>query len=424
MDLTGSAILVGKALNDPVKGLAALNRVGVQFDESQKKQIKRMVKAGNVAGAQRVILRELEKQTRGSAVAQSTNADRMKVAWGNVEEALGRGLLPAVDQVQGGLTRFLRGAQPDVERMGRSLERNFKRDDLTVGEKLQESFRLVRRDGAPLIADLRKRWRRDGEPLARDLLDGLERANLPARIGGLLGHAMAAAAPRAASTFVAAFKAAPVWTTLSVGALLFGRAGATAAGGAIARGLGRAIKRKFAQQAVGSAVADSIARGTATSMGPALDRRQKGITGGRGGGRWSRLGRIAGRSFGLAAAVGAAWSFRKELANASEGGLGKFLSGRWLKGITDPAGKAIGDLLGTNRKATPRAAPRRRGPSVPRRSSPISPKSRASVARSTGLGRASAPPRRTTTIEVPVRVGRREIGRASAEVALDDMARA
>lgn len=68
-DVPKSAIQLGKALNDPVKGITALQRVGVTFTEDQKKQIDAMVKSGNVMGAQKLILHELNREFGGSAAA-------------------------------------------------------------------------------------------------------------------------------------------------------------------------------------------------------------------------------------------------------------------------------------------------------------------------------------------------------------------
>lgn len=68
-DLNSAALQVGKALNDPVKGITALSRAGVQFSESQKATIKDLVKTGDVAGAQALILKELQTQMGGAAVA-------------------------------------------------------------------------------------------------------------------------------------------------------------------------------------------------------------------------------------------------------------------------------------------------------------------------------------------------------------------
>jgi hypothetical protein len=68
-DMNKSAIQSGKSLNDPIKGVSALSRVGVTFTEAQKKSIKAMVEHGNAAGAQKLILKELNKEFGGSAEA-------------------------------------------------------------------------------------------------------------------------------------------------------------------------------------------------------------------------------------------------------------------------------------------------------------------------------------------------------------------
>jgi len=67
--LNSSAIQVGKALNDPIKGITALRRVGVQLSEAQEEQIRKFVEMGDVASAQKVILGELETQFGGTAQA-------------------------------------------------------------------------------------------------------------------------------------------------------------------------------------------------------------------------------------------------------------------------------------------------------------------------------------------------------------------
>jgi hypothetical protein len=68
-DLQSSAIQVGKALNDPVKGIASLSRAGIQFTEDQKAMINSLVEGGKTADAQKIILKELEVQFGGSAKA-------------------------------------------------------------------------------------------------------------------------------------------------------------------------------------------------------------------------------------------------------------------------------------------------------------------------------------------------------------------
>lgn len=98
-DSKNSAIQLGKALNDPIKGITALQRVGVTFTEQQKAQIATMVKSGHTLDAQKVILKELTKEFGGSAAAQATAGEKAKVAWKNVEEQVGTALLPVLDKL-------------------------------------------------------------------------------------------------------------------------------------------------------------------------------------------------------------------------------------------------------------------------------------------------------------------------------------
>ncbi len=106
-DLTGAATMIGKALNDPIKGLTSLTRVGVTFNAQQREQIKTMVEAGNVVGAQQVILGGLQQRFGGLAAATGTASDRMRVTLGNLQERIGAALVPVVDKLAGAVTRVV-----------------------------------------------------------------------------------------------------------------------------------------------------------------------------------------------------------------------------------------------------------------------------------------------------------------------------
>jgi hypothetical protein len=99
-DATGAAIQVGKALNDPIKGITALGRAGVQFTEDQKATITSLVETGNTLGAQKIILRELNKEFGGAAAASATAGEKMKTAFNNLQEAVGTKLLPYIDRAE------------------------------------------------------------------------------------------------------------------------------------------------------------------------------------------------------------------------------------------------------------------------------------------------------------------------------------
>jgi phage-related protein len=91
-----ASVMLGKALNDPLKGLTALGRAGVTFTEQQKEQIKTLVASGDTLSAQKIILEELESQVGGSAAAMADPWDRLSVVWGNVQEQLGTALVPII----------------------------------------------------------------------------------------------------------------------------------------------------------------------------------------------------------------------------------------------------------------------------------------------------------------------------------------
>ncbi len=90
---------LGKALNDPLKGMSALSRSGVTFSDSQQKQIKGFVETGNLLKAQKLILAEVNSQVGGAAAATATASDKAAVAAGNLKEQVGTALIPVVDSL-------------------------------------------------------------------------------------------------------------------------------------------------------------------------------------------------------------------------------------------------------------------------------------------------------------------------------------
>jgi hypothetical protein len=78
--MDAASVQLGKALQDPIAGVAALRRVGVMLTDAQEKQIKQFIKVGDIASAQKVILGELNTEFGGLAVAAGqTLAGRMDI---------------------------------------------------------------------------------------------------------------------------------------------------------------------------------------------------------------------------------------------------------------------------------------------------------------------------------------------------------
>ena len=124
-DLNSKTILVGKALNDPIKGLTALTRVGVSFTDGQKEQITAMVEAGDTMGAQKLILAELNKEFGGAAkAAGDTFAGAQAKAQQKIEdlqEVIGGLLLPVIAEMTGAFADLLTQLAPVIEFVGRGL---------------------------------------------------------------------------------------------------------------------------------------------------------------------------------------------------------------------------------------------------------------------------------------------------------------
>ncbi|MDO7852308.1 hypothetical protein [Hymenobacter convexus] len=117
-DMKGATVQLGKSLNDPVKGITALTRVGVTFTDQQKEQIAAMVKAGNTAGAQKLILAEMNKEFGGSAEAARKAAGGMatlSMRWGEMKETVGDFVSEGLSKLSQWLGRVLDNAEPIVD---------------------------------------------------------------------------------------------------------------------------------------------------------------------------------------------------------------------------------------------------------------------------------------------------------------------
>jgi len=104
---SGEAIRLGKALNDPVKGISALTRVGIQFTDQQKAQIKALAESGDLMGAQKIILAELQQQFGGSAAAYAGTfagqVESLNNDLNDLSEEIGFMVMPAI---KGMVTEF------------------------------------------------------------------------------------------------------------------------------------------------------------------------------------------------------------------------------------------------------------------------------------------------------------------------------
>lgn len=122
-DLQSSAIQLGKALNDPVQGVTALRRVGVQLTDEQEAQVKSFMAVNDIASAQQIILGELSREFGGSAKAASeTFGGQMTILKNqidNIRESVGAKLIPELSKLATMLSEYL--AKPETQAMIQKL---------------------------------------------------------------------------------------------------------------------------------------------------------------------------------------------------------------------------------------------------------------------------------------------------------------
>jgi hypothetical protein len=103
----GAAKQLGKALNDPIRGITALTRSGVTFTEVEREKIKALTESGQVLEAQNMILTAVETQVGGTAEATKTASMVMSTAFGEFQEQIGKELLPLFNTIATTVTETL-----------------------------------------------------------------------------------------------------------------------------------------------------------------------------------------------------------------------------------------------------------------------------------------------------------------------------
>jgi hypothetical protein len=112
-----NAVQLGKALQDPVKGITALARSGVTFTEQEKIKIETLVKSGKLLDAQNMVLGAIETQVGGTAAAGVTASDKMQQGFNQIKETLGLALLPTFNKLGDYIsTKFIPYVKDFIER--------------------------------------------------------------------------------------------------------------------------------------------------------------------------------------------------------------------------------------------------------------------------------------------------------------------
>ena len=94
-----NAIQLGKALQDPIKGITALAKSGVTFTDAEKERIAVLIESNKIGEAQELVLAAIEKQVGGTAAATVTSSFKIGAAFGHIKDTIGDVLLPIFDRL-------------------------------------------------------------------------------------------------------------------------------------------------------------------------------------------------------------------------------------------------------------------------------------------------------------------------------------
>jgi hypothetical protein len=152
-DMKTSALQLGKALNNPIKGMGALKRVGVSFTEAQATQVKALQDSGKTMEAQKIILKELSKEFGGSAeAAGKTLPGQLNIAketFNNFAGLLVGKMIPVLQDV----IAWLRDHWPEIQRSIEDMWRAVKPILVNLGDLFKQVVKIVQ-DNWPIIGPI------------------------------------------------------------------------------------------------------------------------------------------------------------------------------------------------------------------------------------------------------------------------------
>lgn len=114
-DAESNITQLGKAINDPIKGMTALTRSGVSFTKQEQEKIKKLQESGDLLGAQEMIYGALSEQVGETAASGVDAGDRMSASWENFQDKMGRLLIPVMNTVAGLMSDLVGWASQNEE---------------------------------------------------------------------------------------------------------------------------------------------------------------------------------------------------------------------------------------------------------------------------------------------------------------------
>jgi hypothetical protein len=116
-----NAVQLGKALNDPIKGINSLTRSGITFTAQEKAKIKTLVESNQMLKAQDIILKSIETQVGGTAEASATSSGKIKASFAQIKDAFAEPMSMGVDSMPGALESVFPKIIAKAEELGKLI---------------------------------------------------------------------------------------------------------------------------------------------------------------------------------------------------------------------------------------------------------------------------------------------------------------
>jgi hypothetical protein len=153
-----NAVQLGKALNDPIKGITALARSGITFTQAERDKIAALIQSNQTLKAQDMILRAIEKQVGGASIATSDASARMKQGWEQLKEEFAKPFSIELGQIFDRITAKIPQLAETAKSWGQSVGRTMTQiadafEQGRLGSVIQNAFMFgATRAGEILIA--------------------------------------------------------------------------------------------------------------------------------------------------------------------------------------------------------------------------------------------------------------------------------
>jgi hypothetical protein len=159
-----NAVQLGKALNDPIKGITSLTRSGITFTAAEREKIKVMVESNQIGKAQALILNAIEKQVGGTALATADASLRMKESYAQLVQEFAKPFAASItslpDEIEGMFPKLKQLAADAGLVVSTALQDAFKGNlegivniGVLIGNTLIDGIALAIKVGAPAISN-------------------------------------------------------------------------------------------------------------------------------------------------------------------------------------------------------------------------------------------------------------------------------